>query len=108
MTKEQTKVDLMEAFREYAKKEKEFIENSDPTKVYHRVLPNVKDKEKGSIDFLYKRILVGGLIDKDTIYLNKLISKYGKEEDIDKVIDKITKIILKGDMKLVNQLWYNN
>lgn len=104
MTKEQTKVDLMEAFREYAKKEKEFIENSDPTKVYHRVLPNVKDKEKGSIDFLYKRILVGGLIDKDTIYLNKLISKYGKEEDIDKVIDKITKIILKGDMKLVNQL----
>lgn len=104
MTKEQTKVDLMEAFREYAKKEKEFIENSDPNKVYHRVLPNVKDKEKGSIDFLYKRILVGGLIDKDTIYLNKLISKYGKEEDIDKVIDKITKIILKGDMKLVNQL----
>lgn len=104
MTKEQTKVDLMEAFREYAKKEKEFIESSDPNKVYHRVLPNVKDKEKGSIDFLYKRILVGGLIDKDTIYLNKLISKYGKEEDIDKVIDKITKIILKGDMKLVNQL----
>lgn len=102
--KEKTKVDLMEAFREYARKEKDFIESSDPNKVYHRVLPDVKNKDRGSIDFLYKRILVGGLIDKDTIYLNKLISKYGKEEDIEKVIDKISKIILKGDMKLVNQL----
>lgn len=102
--KENTKVDLMEAFREYARKEKEFIESSDPNKVYHRVLPDVKNKDRGSIDFLYKRILVGGLIDKDTIYLNKLISKYGKEEDIEKVINKVSKIILKGDMKLVNQL----
>lgn len=102
--KEEKKIDLIEAFKEYAKKEKEFIENSDPEKVYHRVLPNVKDKDKGSIDFLYKRILVGGFIDKDTIYLNKLITKYGDEKDVDKVLDKISKIISKGDMKLVNQL----
>lgn len=102
--KEEKKIDLIEAFKEYARKEKEFIENSDPEKVYHRVLPNVKDKDKGSIDFLYKRILVGGFIDKDTIYLNKLITKYGDEKDVDKVLDKISKIISKGDMKLVNQL----
>lgn len=102
--KEEKKIDLIEAFKEYARKEKEFIENSDPEKVYHRVLPNVKDKNKGSIDFLYKRILVGGFIDKDTIYLNKLITKYGDEKDVDKVLDKISKIISKGDMKLVNQL----
>ena len=102
--KEKTKVDLMEAFREYARKEKEFIESSDPNKVYHRLLPDVKNKDRGSIDFLYKRILIGGFIEKDTIYLNKLITKYGKEEDIDKAIDKVSKIILKGDMKLVNQL----
>lgn len=102
--KEEKKIDLIEAFKEYARKEKEFIENSDPNKVYHRVLPNVKDKDKGSIDFLYKRILVGGFINKDTIYLNKLITKYGDEKDVDKVLEKISKIISKGDMKLVNQL----
>ena len=99
------KIDLLGMFKEYAKKEMEFIEKSDPNKVYHRVLPNIKDKEKGNIDFLYKYITVGGLIDKDTIYLNKLkVSKWGKEEDIEKVVSKITEIVEKGDMKIVNQL----
>lgn len=103
MTKE-NKIDLLEAFKEYAKKEKEFIDSSDPDKVYHRVMPNIKDKERGTIDFLYKKILVGGFIEKDTIYLNKLITKYGKEDDVEQVIAKITEIVNKGDMKLVNQL----
>ena len=102
--KESNKIDLMEAFRDYARKEKEFINSSDPNKVYHRVVPDIKNKERGSIDFLYKKIIVGGFIEKDTIYINKLITKYGKEEDIDSVIEEITKIINKGDMKLVNQL----
>lgn len=92
-------------FKEYAKRELELIENSDPDKLYHRVLPNVKEKDKGSIDFLYKKIVVGGMIDGDTIYLNKLrVSKWGKEEDIDAVLDKIKETVNNGDMKLVNQL----
>ena len=102
MTKE--KIDLLSAFKEYAQKEKEFIESSDPDKLYHRVLPNIKEKDRGTIDFLYKKILIGGFIEKDTIYLNKLITKYGNEEDVDAVIAKITETINKGDMKLVNQL----
>ena len=95
---------IKEAFKEYAKNELEFINSSDPDKLYHRVLPNIKDKDKGYIDFLYKKIIVGGMIEKDTIYLNKLITKYGDEKDIDKVIDKITEVVNKGDMKIVNQL----
>lgn len=99
------KVNLKEMFQEYAKNELEFIEKSDPDKLYNRVLPNFKDKTKGSIDFLYKKIVVGGLIDKDTIYLNKLrVSRFGDEKDIDKVIAKIEEVVNKGDMKLVNQL----
>ena len=109
MTKpNQTKVnikDIKEMFTEYAKKELDFIEKSDPTKIYHRVILNLKDKTKGSIDFLYKYIVVGGMIDGDTIYLNKLrVSKFGNEDDIDTVIKKIEKIANKGDMKIVNQL----
>ena len=97
--------DFKEMFADYAKKELEFIESSDPDKLYHRVMPNLKDKTKGSIDFLYKKITVGGMIDGDTIYLNKLrVSKWGKEEDIDSVIAKIEETVEKGDMKLVNQL----
>ena len=99
------KVTLKEMFQEYAKQELEFIKNSDPEKVYHRVLPNFKDKTKGSIEFIHKYIIVGGMIEKDTIYLNKLkVTKFGKESDIDAVLKKIEEIVNKGDMKLVNQL----
>ena len=103
--KEETKVTLKEMFEEYAKNELKLIEESDPDKIYHRVIPNLKDKNKGHIDFLYKKIVVGGFIDGDTIYLNKLrVSKCGKEEDVESVITKITEVVNKGDMKLVNQL----
>lgn len=99
------KVNLTEMFREYAKQELEFIKNSDPNKVYHRVMPNFKDKNKGTIEFIHKYIIIGGMIDGDTIYLNKLkVTKYGKEDDIDSALKKISEIVNKGDMKLVNQL----
>lgn len=102
---EENKVNLKEMFEEYARKELEFVEQADPDKLYHRVIPNIKEKDKASIDFLYKRIKVGGYIDKDTIYLNKLkVTKNGKEEDIPVVIAKLQEIVDKGDMKLVNQL----
>lgn len=105
MTNKTTKLNLKEMFAEYAKQELDFIEKSDPDKLYHRVLPNIKEKNKGSIDFLYKYIKVGGFIEDDTIYLNKVkVSKWGKEEDIDAVIAKVTEVVNKGDMKLVNQL----
>ena len=105
MKSDKLKVNIKQMFEEYAKNELEFIENSDPEKLYHRVIPNIKDKEKGTIDFLYKKIVIGGMIDKDTIYLNKLrVSKWGKEEDIDSVLDKINEVVSKGDMKIVNQL----
>lgn len=104
MSKE-NKVNLREMFEEYARKELEFVEQADPDKLYHRVIPNIKEKDKASIDFLYKRIKVGGFIDKDTIYLNKLkVTKNGKEEDIPVMIAKLQEIVDKGDMKLVNQL----
>ena len=103
--KQQPKVTLKEMFEEYAKREIEFVKNSDPNKLYHRILPNVKDKDKASIDFLYKKIKVGGFVDKDTIYLTKIkVTEEGKEEDIDSVIAKVQEVVNKGDMKLVNQL----
>lgn len=105
MAKEPKKVTLKEMFKEYVKSEEEVVKNSDPNKLYHRVLPNLKNKDTGTIEFLYKKIIVGGMIEKDTIYLNKLkVTKEGKEEDIDVVLKKIQEVIDNGDMKLVNQL----
>ena len=105
MSKQNSKISLKEAFSEYAKQELEFIKQADPNKVYHRVIPNIKEKEKGYIDFLYKKIVVGGYIDRDTIYLNKLrVTREGKETDIDKAIAKVTEVVNKGDMKLVNNI----
>ena len=103
--KTDNKISLKEAFAEYAKQELDFIKKADPNKVYHRVLPNIKDKEKGYIDFLYKKIVIGGSIDKDTIYLNKLrVTKECKESDIDEALNKIKELITSGDMKLVNNI----
>ena len=105
MSEEKAKVTLREMFEEYAKKEIEFVKQSDPNKLYHRILPNLKDKDRASIDFLYKKIKIGGFIDKDAIYLNKLkVTDEGKEDDIPLVIAKIQEVVDKGDMKLVNQL----
>lgn len=104
MTKD-NKVNLLDAFKEYARQELEFIEHSDPNKIYHRVIPNIKDKDKGTIDFLYKYIVISGQIDKDTITLNKLrVTKFGKEEDVKEILSKIDEIVAKGDMKIVNNL----
>lgn len=105
MKKEEPKVTLREMFEEYARKEMEFVEQADPNKLYHRILPNINDKTQASIDFLYRKIKLGGFVDKDTIYLNKLkVLKGGKEDDIDSAIAKVQEVVDKGDMKLVNQL----
>lgn len=105
MNKKSNKVSIKEMFEEYARKELETIKNSDPNKLYLRVLPNIKFKDRGTIEFLYKKIIIGGYIEKDTIYLNKLrVSKWGNEDDIDEVLAKIQETVDKGDMKLVNQL----
>ena len=102
---DKTKLNLMEAFKEYARQELEFIKKADPEKVYHRIMPNFKEKDKATADFLYKKIIVGGLIDKDTIYLTKLkVTKEGKEEDIPVVIEKITKMLTDGKMNVVNNI----
>ena len=105
MKKEEPKVTLKEMFEEYARKEMEFVEKADPEKLYHRILPNIKDKTQASVDFLYRKIKLRGFVDKDTIYLNKLkVLKGGKDEDIESAIAKVQEVVDKGDMKLVNQL----
>lgn len=105
MSNKSDKISLSEMFKEYAKQELDFIAKADPEKVYHRVLPNIKEKDKGSIDFLYRKIVIGGSIIGDTIYLNKLrVTKDGKEEDIEPAMTKIEEIINKGDMHLVNNI----
>ena len=52
MNKPEPKVTLKEMFEEYAKKEIEFVKQSDPNKLYHRILPNIKDKDRANLDFL--------------------------------------------------------
>lgn len=99
------KLNIMDAFRDYAKQELEFIASSEPGKLYHRVIPNIKEKNKGYIDFLYNKIVIGGYIDGNTIYLNKLrVAKGGQESDIDKAMAKVKETIEKGDMGLVDNI----
>ena len=99
------KLDLKEAFAEYAKKELEFYKTAKKDKVYTRVLPNLREKDKGSIDFFYNGIVIGGYIYKDTITINKLrVTKVGKEDDIDEAVEKVEESIKLADMTCDNQL----
>ena len=105
MKKENIKIDFKEAFREYAKKELEFYKTAEKGKLYHRVLPNLKEKDKGTVDFYYNGVIVGGYIYKDTVTLNKLkVTKYGSEETIPEAIAKIDESLKTADMILDNQL----
>ena len=100
-----TKQDFREAFSEYAKKELEFYQSAEKDKVYTRVMPDFKDENKGYIDFYYNGIVVGGVIYKETISLNKLrITKAGKEEDVEEAVKAVEDSIKKAEMVCDNQL----
>ena len=101
MTKKDEKIDLKEAFKEYARKEMEFYEKAEKDKLYSRVLPNLKEKDKGSIDFFYNGVIIGGFIHKQDIVLNKLkVTKFGVEEDVPKALDAIKAALKESDMVL--------
>lgn len=103
--KEQAKISLKEAFAEYARKELEFYQSAEKGKLYSRVLPNLKEKDKGTIDFYYNGIVIGGYIHKHDIVLNKQkITKFGTEEEIPNAIKAIEKALEGSDMVLDNQL----
>lgn len=106
MTKKEVQaIDLKEAFAEYAKKELEFYKSAKKDKLYSRVLPNIKEKDKGSIDFYYNGVVIGGYIHKQDIVLNKLkVTKYGTEEEVPKALKAIEKALEGSKMVLDNQL----
>ena len=107
MTKPTEKLDLKEAFREYAKKELVFYKSAKKDQVYQRVLPDLKDKNRGTIDFFWNGIIVGGYIDSkaNTIVLNKLkVTKFGKEKDVQKAIETVEGKIKEAEMICDNQL----
>lgn len=101
------KIDLKQAFQEYAKKELEFYQSAKKDKLYNRVLPDLKDKTRGTIDFFWNGIVIGGYMDTktNTIVLNKLrVTKVGKEEDVEKAINTVVTKIKEVEMICDNQL----
>jgi hypothetical protein len=104
-TKEQVKISLKEAFEEYARKEIEFYQSAEKDKLYNRILPNIKEKNTANVDFYYNGVILGGYIKDKDLVLNKVrITKYGKEEEIPRVIDAIKKALEGSEIVLDNQL----
>ena len=107
MDKNKDKLDFKEAFQEFAKKELEFYKSAKKDKLYSRVLPDLKDKHKGTIDFYYNGIIIGGYMytPTNTITLNKLrTTKFGKEEDIPEAVKMVEDKIKEVEMVCDNQL----
>ena len=103
--KEQTKIDIKEAFAEYARKEMEFYQTAEKDKLYNRILPNLKEKDKATVDFYYNGIILGGYIHKYDLVLNKLrVTKFGQEDEVPKAVEAIKKAIEGSKMVLDNQL----
>ena len=105
MTKKNDEINLKQAFAEYAKKELEFYKSAKKNQLYNRVMPNLKEKDKGTIEFYYNGIIVGGYIYKDTIILNKLrITKMGTEDGVEEVVKVVLDKINEAGMSCDNQL----
>ena len=107
MKQSNDKIDLKAAFQEYAKKELEFYQSAEKYKLYNRVLPDLKDKTRGTIDFFWNGIVIGGYMDTktNTIVLNKLrVTKVGKEEDVESAIKTVEDKIKEVEMVCDNQL----
>lgn len=105
MTKKPEKINLKEAFAEYAKKELEFYKSAKRDVLYHRVLPNLKEKDKGNVDFYFNGVVVGGYIYKNTVTLNKLrITKYATEDDVEPAVKEVEKKLKESEMVCDNQL----
>ena len=107
MKQSNDKIDLKAAFQEYAKKELEFYKSAKKDKLYNRVLPDLKDKTRGTIDFFWNGIVIGGYMDTktNTIVLNKLrVTKVGKEEDVESAIKTVEDKIKEVEMVCDNQL----
>lgn len=107
MNQSNDKIDLKAAFQEYAKKELEFYQSAEKDKLYNRVLPDLKDKTRGTIDFFWNGIVIGGYMDTktNTIVLNKLrVTKVGKEEDVESAIKTVEDKIKEVEMVCDNQL----
>ena len=103
--KEQAKIDIKEAFAEYARKEMEFYQTAKKDKLYNRILPNLKEKDKATVDFYYNGIILGGYIHKYDLVLNKLrVTKFGQEDEVPKAVEAIKKAIEGSKMVLDNQL----
>ena len=105
MTKPNDKLDLKQAFQEYAKKEIEFYKSAKKNQLYNRVMPNLKEKDKGTIEFYYNGVIVGGYIYKDSITLNKLrITKMGTEDGVEEAVKVVLDKINEAGMSCDNQL----
>ena len=107
MSNNNDKINIKQAFQAYAKKELEFYKSAKKDKLYSRVLPDLKDKHKGSIDFYYNGIVIGGYMytSTNTITLNKLrITKFGKEEEVPEAVKMVEKKIKEVEMICDNQL----
>ena len=103
--KQDTKLDLKQAFAEYAKKELEFYKSAKKNQLYNRVMPNLKEKDKGTIEFYYNGVIVGGYIYKDSITLNKLrITKMGTEDGVEEAVKVVLDKINEAGMSCDNQL----
>ena len=104
-TKKQDKIDIKEAFKEYARKEIEFYQSAKKDKLYNRILPNIKEKDTANVDFYYNGVVLGGYIHKNDVVLNKVrVTKFGTEEEIPRAIEAIEKALKDSEMVLDNQL----
>lgn len=104
-TKKQEKIDIKEAFQEYARKEIEFYQSAKKDKLYNRILPNIKEKDTANVDFYWNGVVLGGYIHKNDVVLNKVrVTKFGTEEEIPRAIEAIEKALKDSEMVLDNQL----
>lgn len=98
-------IKIKEMLEQFKKEQHALLETLEPNKLYHRILPDMtdKDKKRAKITFIYNRVYAFGTFDgKKTIVIDRISpSLTAKKEDADAIANIIKKEVEKGDIKVV-------
>ena len=86
-------IKIKEMLEQFKKEEKALLDSLEPNKLYHRILPDMtdKDKKRAKITFVYNRVFAFGTFDgKKTITIDRIHASAGaNEKDQEAIVNKI-------------------
>lgn len=86
-------MDLIESFKNFAKKEIDFYDKAKNDTLYQRIIPNFKNKDNLSIEYYYNGIILSGLYIKESNSIKLRFKKFTKYANSSNVLNEIKSVM---------------